>query len=492
MAAMAKIERTESQGKYSALEPVPFRRSYRRKATVSHAVHLGFDPDSYGPSDNEEVSEEQSFPGKGGTAPKHVRKVVDMDEAATNLDLEKGMANLFEKGHNVDSISKFMWSQLARYDLPNFLKFIRLDQDGGLDRVHKDIWADEKIIWAALLFGCLLVNVVGLLTSNWVVFRGFTAELADLGREVAVTPMQEEYSHLSKMTANATLVASKVDDEIRTIYSHIPDKERRLIIISFAGLVGTAEVCWIVLVMLRACLELCLFRFSRSEFRQYFSIMQLFQYTIPMLATFSLIKFATWVHPSLLYTHFMEHQTQVMCCPRTRLGLVITTLWFVIQRLICAFLAFGAFAMKLLSCGLKLIDPNYSFPVCCFLVFNLMLQVLGGIQLQNVLQDRIFLFIFGGPDAVFEDDEVALRNVYRCRVAKQIWIDFWQKGERFKTIVLMATFDHFDLQRLLVEEPDDLVLRKSKTKALVLEAEGGVGSLDGLGSDSLDTEGGIH
>merc|ERR1711974_369019 len=78
----------------------------------------------------------------------------------------------------------------------------------------------------------------------------------------------------------------------------------------------------------------------------------------------------------------------------------------------------------------------------------------GCVIMEVVLQDRLFLFVFGGQEAMYKDREQAYKNVYECRVARQIWQDYWEKGLRFKAIVLLATFDHYDLQKLLIERMD--------------------------------------
>merc|ERR1712151_231044 len=77
---------------------------------------------------------------------------------------------------------------------------------------------------------------------------------------------------------------------------------------------------------------------------------------------------------------------------------------------------------------------------------------MGCVVMEIVLQDRLFLFAFGGQDAEYRDDEDALKNVYEARLGKQIWSEYWENGYRFKALVLLATFDHYDLQNLMVEE----------------------------------------
>jgi hypothetical protein len=93
--------------------------------------------------------------------------------------------------------------------------------------------------------------------------------------------------------------------------------------------------------------------------------------------------------------------------------------------------------------------------------------------METVLQDRMFLLIFGGRDATYQDDEQAFKNVYHARLAREIWVQYWKGGEggenlpskfsercisKLKALVLLTTLDHYDLQSLLIEN-DDIDLR---------------------------------
>jgi len=133
-------------------------------------------------------------------------------------------------------------------------------------------------------------------------------------------------------------------------------------------------------------------------------------------------------------------------------GTLVVSLWFFIKHLACGFAALGAFTIKLLAVALRLLSPQHSWLIRFVSVTGLMLQCMGVLIMEVVLQDRLFLFVFGGQDASYADDEHALKNVYETRVCKQIWMDFWEQGQFFKAIVMLATFDHYDLQRLIIQD----------------------------------------
>mmetsp|Transcript_15951 Transcript_15951/g.29198 ORF Transcript_15951/g.29198 Transcript_15951/m.29198 type:complete len:98 (+) Transcript_15951:18-311(+) len=71
-------------------------------------------------------------------------------------------------------------------------------------------------------------------------------------------------------------------------------------------------------------------------------------------------------------------------------------------------------------------------------------------DLDELLQDRLFLFIFGGSKCHLSHQDRALQRAYFAAVMRQICWDF--RAERFKAVVLMTTFNHEDLQRLVLSE----------------------------------------
>lgn len=252
--------------------------------------------------------------------------------------------------------------------------------------------------------------------------------------------------------------AAQADQAQMGIYSQIQDVHRRGTILKLAGMVGTWEVLWVLAIMLKALNELRVFLCDRSEYRQFRYATDLFEESLPILSTFSLLKMLRHVHPSLIAGDYSECMQQRSWLPGTTLGMLLTTVYFALTRLFLAVLAIGAFAMKLLAVGLKLIDPSYKFLEVFMQSFLLMNQCMGCLLVERLLQDRIFLFIFGGSDTDFREDELALKNVYRCRVAKQIWEEFWVKAKRFqgwKAFVVFMTLDHFDLQMLLINDPPE-------------------------------------
>merc|ERR1712217_237594 len=190
-----------------------------------------------------------------------------------------------------------------------------------------------------------------------------------------------------------------------------------------------------------------------KEYKAYYSLHCLFAKTLPEMSYFSGIGLLSHVHPSLIYTDYL-HEVHEHWLSRERHGVCLLTLYFVALRLLYLVVGVGAFTVKLLAVAFRLCNRECVWYIKWFGIVALLNQCTGCISLEKVLQDRLFLFIFGGRDSMYQAMETALRNVYLSRLAKQIWVSYWQRSQRLKAIVLLSTFDHNDLQCMLIEEMD--------------------------------------
>merc|ERR1719207_322434 len=80
--------------------------------------------------------------------------------------------DLRKNGLSLDEITQFVYEHLHDQELPNFMRYLHLDQDGGLDRVGKSdrypgLWLPERIFWSVMLISFVIMNVAYLLNSNW-------------------------------------------------------------------------------------------------------------------------------------------------------------------------------------------------------------------------------------------------------------------------------------------------------------------------------------
>jgi len=188
------------------------------------------------------------------------------------------------------------------------------------------------------------------------------------------------------------------------------------------------------------------------------NVAQLTTETIPTIATFSALKMMRLVHPALvtqqMVNFLQEHSEQLR-----PLYIVI----FILTRVLCLVFGVIAFALKLLDVGIQIMHPNGSSIFTLFVTCSFLNQCMGIVYLDDVLQQRLFLFIFGGSDAEFQDEERVLKHVYMARLMRACWGVF---GDdllgRVKGFLLVTTMDHYDIQKLIISEDEGLKKRATQ------------------------------
>jgi len=234
------------------------------------------------------------------------------------------------------------------------------------------------------------------------------------------------------------------------IFLYIPMRDRASIVM-VAGAVASFEVWYLVWFLFRVLILLVVFGFGGSEYWSYDAVMELTRLTLPQLSTFSALKLMANVHPVVAYNDFYE-VARDSAWTQTAAGFAAVTTRFVLSRLFFATTAVCAFGVKLLAVGFKFMNPVCLWSSRWAAVLALLNNCMGIVLFERVLQDRLFLFVFGGQDTEYQDDERALHYVYQCRIAKKIWTTYWRAGDRVKAIVMLVTLDHYDLQRLLIND----------------------------------------
>jgi len=222
-------------------------------------------------------------------------------------------------------------------------------------------------------------------------------------------------------------------------------------VVMVAGAVASFEVLYVIWYLAHILNRLVVFTFATSEFWSFDAVMELSRLTLPQLSTFSALKLMAAVHPVVLYNDFFEH-VRDSAWAHTTAGFAAVATRFLLSRIFLATTAVCAFAVKLLAVGFKFIKRGCLWSSRWAAVLALLNNCMGIVLYERILQDRLFLFVFGGQDTEYQNDERALLYVYQCRIAKKIWTTYWRTGQRIKAIVMLVTLDHYDLQRLIIND----------------------------------------
>merc|ERR1719357_1225775 len=80
--------------------------------------------------------------------------------------------DLVDAGCSIEDISRVIFETTESGEdgghgpMPNFLPYVKLDQDGGIDRLDY-VWSPWKYLWCFVLFAQAALNTGLLISLNW-------------------------------------------------------------------------------------------------------------------------------------------------------------------------------------------------------------------------------------------------------------------------------------------------------------------------------------
>ncbi|CAE7618966.1 unnamed protein product [Symbiodinium sp. CCMP2592] len=210
-----------------------------------------------------------------------------------------------------------------------------------------------------------------------------------------------------------------------SVFGMISDHKTRLTIVTAAVMVATWEVGWLIVQAVWVVHLLYMLCCEHSEYKRYNAVGYFFHTILPQASTFSAVKLMARVHPSLIlneYHDWVASFSERGWCGHRRniIGWIMLTTSFTIFHLLCASAAISAFSVKMLAVSFTVVKPNISWCYRVFCIFATLLQIMGAVNVDALLQDRVLLFVFGGHRATYEDDTLAYKNAYMARLVKEI------------------------------------------------------------------------
>ena len=392
----------------------------------------------------------------------------------TDFAETKDMGEAVKEGYITEDFSRLIFDKFKNVQEPEFLQDINLEACGGLSMV-KEIPLKEKYFWFVVLVVSVIFNVAYLLHLDWTIFETYFLEVfGTLDWRIIVDRLSNGGGSESKSKIQAELL----DDANfkASIFGLISDHQTRMLIVNSAVMVATWEVVWLFIQFVHGFYLLLVMFCDTSEYKRFHALGYCLQRLLPQVSTFSAVKLLARVHPSLIsheYRLWLAESSEKLLFGHRRntCGYAVLTITFVLFNICCAAASVSAFSVKMLVVSFKLVNQDVSVWLRLASILATLNQVVGAVYLERVLQDRIFLFVFGGRDANYEDDELAYRNAYETRLIKEIWVQYWDQGNGatgwrtwpqkicngFKAVVLLSTLDHIDLQYLMVEDPEEAI-----------------------------------
>lgn len=338
---------------------------------------------------------------------------------------------------------------------PTFQPFphLQVAPDGGFSRLAQPlVLSPQRYVGAFVTCLVLLLNVQCLARSSWFAileeFRAFAAhEARGLSSWAPVqNPRPKKFS------------------------------EHQLGLINFHArgqIVGFVELCGLVHYFGRlVCLLVCCASRRHAEersFHRWDATAQLFWEWVPGVRSFSAMRVLRYVHPEIMITELV----QLMRSRRERR--LVPLLAFLLIRLVALVVGLEAFVYKFVVAADRMLDATHPLAQI-FVAAGFLNQLVGGVvQVDVLMQRRLFLFLFGGEDGLLDADEAVVLRVWRARLAQALRTQALGEGAKpsgspvaaaagtgglrrwrrhVRWLVCMLTWNHMELQKLVLLEDD--------------------------------------
>jgi len=387
-------------------------------------------------------------------------KTEDLRIELAELAPDRKLDGLVKEGYITEDFSRLVYEKFRNEEEPVFLEDLQLEKTGGLNAVRElDALLAQKYFWFVVLIVSVIFNVWYLIHLDWQIFTTYFREVFHTWDLPGIA---DRLANGGGSESKSDIQAELFDDPMfkGSVFGMISDHKTRLTIVTAAVMVAIWEVGWLMVQVVWVVYVLYMVCCEQSEYKRYNAIGYFFQTLLPQASTFSAVKLMARVHPSLILNEYHDWVTSFSergWCGHRRntIGWIMLTMSFTIFHVLCATAAISAFSVKMLAVSFKVVNPDISWWYRLFSILATLNQIMGAVYIDRVLQDRVFLFVFGGRDATYEDDELAYKNAYMTRMVREIWVKYSDSGHYFSAIVLLATFDHYDLQWLMIEETED-------------------------------------
>lgn len=321
----------------------------------------------------------------------------------------------------------------------DMLRHIRISRSGGLEKVATLVEVDRpkfrRIVKVLGHLWAIGFNVLMMVQQDVTILKGAEDYYKGLRNDDLPQPLRQYLD----FTGNMSLISV-----------------RHAACISLAELLGLAAMLiWIFY-------RVVVFRLNKNskyaKYDAYLSLHEIF-HGLCLLGGFSALRVLSIIHPALFMRQFQWNTARPFLGRKWASGYGMQVAYFVITRICAIFLGVLAFGVKLAFTSVQIHLPlaageNWLWAFCWkwMVVMMLLEQTLGAIAVEHVMWWRIILVIVEGGDRKISLEKIQVMYVYLSRIMQSIHEEYWEKGQYIRYFVLMLTFDHIDLQHLLIDE----------------------------------------
>eukprot|EP00929_Paragymnodinium_shiwhaense_P112249 TRINITY_DN80513_c0_g1_i1.p1 TRINITY_DN80513_c0_g1~~TRINITY_DN80513_c0_g1_i1.p1 ORF type:complete len:402 (-),score=33.90 TRINITY_DN80513_c0_g1_i1:236-1441(-) len=323
---------------------------------------------------------------------------------------------------------------------------LNLRSDGGLrskENIEDRLFNQIKILQVFLVAGLLMFNF-------WTIFTAGT-------RAMGATERSEHYKKFALLLDNTR---DDVNDWYRLLQCCVSGVEMLIITSMLFVCIGVTVAVHVV----------------REKELQKFSIWFLVFHVscsyIPYMQGFSAMRALHYLNPQTLISDLRFRLTKLESGYSHYRVIGV----FILLRLSLGALGFLAFVVKFVHLQVELAhltQQPWSFATVgheLVLLIGFINQAYGITQLWAVQRNRVFLFIFGGEDAVMQAAELDRGNAYLACLAHSICTRYFANESsplrrQLKRFVALLTFSHLDMQALVIEEEEETAVSAAELRS---------------------------
>jgi len=320
----------------------------------------------------------------------------------------------------------------------DMLRHIRINRSGGLTKIRHLVEVDRpklrRLMKLTALVGTVSFNVFMLVEQDVALLVG-AAEYYNGDR---FSPLPSVLKRYLEFTGNISLISV-----------------RHAACVALAELLGlSAMLIWI---LYRTIVFFKCRNSNKSKFDAFLALHEAFEAT-SLLGSFSALRLVSLAHPDLVQRQFEWNMARSFFGGTSTKHRALQFVYFFVTRVAAVFVGVLAFGVKLAFTSVQVHMPfveghwSWTFVWRWMVVLMLLEQTLGAVGVEHVMLWRLKLVVVEGGDRKVSLEKIHIMQVYLSRIMESIYEEYWCKGKYFQFILLMCTFDHIDLQHLLVDE----------------------------------------
>lgn len=335
-----------------------------------------------------------------------------------------------------------LWDQLQFVgdSTPDLFQHVQLARDGGFSEV-RHLYAPSRLVAAWMLLSMVSANVLWVLLLDIMLMIDTPRALGWLGGDASRADIVLGQFYLSDSLFNFLLRRFTNDPEA---------------MVSPAQVIGFLEFIGLLLYLIRCMNCLVYLVCGAGGFRTWFRVQALFWEILPALSTYSAMQLLQNLVPLIYSAALQAHLNGLSDAVRHSrrrfaMELLSTFSWLCLVAF-SGVVGFDAFLIRFRVVALTVTTTSREASIeACWLTLpavQFLVQLLGVVNLAVVMRQRVFLFIFGGEDAVLRDDEVERMETWLALLARRMYLDLpsWQ------FVVVALSFSDADFQALVLNE----------------------------------------